>query len=567
MVTVIMTLAGSSLTTPKTAGDLVLEYHTPHLHLDYPDKLQEYIPHSKLLLYGDGRLICGSEQTQTATKHTTAKLTSAQVADIVSRLNDTGLRQLKDTYSQDPYELPALETGITLNLTSGAKKVAHYSGPKPAAFDRSIQILQEACAQATEPYQPATVQVKVMKQAGPAAATPRAPEVLAPAFDSLPAKRASRQVSGQTAKNLIEKFAGQSKTRLAEDGAIYEAALYPQLPDYRLPDIKQTQAKADTVHAASQNPIQYYWFYASSNSRHGNAGQIHSIARGTNDWYNRQTGRQVILNNSGEIKGANDENWYKTCRRQGGCDIFGPDLRALMAMYDNLHKLYYQAGRSTNMLVQFSAGAYCGGLGGGDNPGGFAMNHNMAHPDCIGIAQGLSAHEQGHSMGIARTADKHRTDGTVMGNCEGGFPNCRLNADDANYLRAGTYFTSTAPPPADTTRPSTAVTAPTNGARVSGSTTVSATATDNVRVAKVDFLVDGVLKATDSTSPYSFVWDTKTASNGSRSLTTKAYDAAGNTTTSTAITVTVANTTATTPPPPPPSTSRVPVCAYYSQTD
>ncbi|HSH31552.1 MAG TPA: PA14 domain-containing protein, partial [Candidatus Saccharimonadales bacterium] len=128
---------------------------------------------------------------------------------------------------------------------------------------------------------------------------------------------------------------------------------------------------------------------------------------------------------------------------------------------------------------------------------------------------------------------------------------------------------STPPPPspADTTRPTTAITAPTSGAQVSGTTTVSATASDNIGVSKVEFLVDGALKATDTTSPYSFSWDTKTTTNGSRSLTTKAYDAAGNTTTSTAITVTVANTTATTPPPPPPSTSRVPVCAYYSQTD
>src|SRR5262249_7081457 len=80
----------------------------------------------------------------------------------------------------------------------------------------------------------------------------------------------------------------------------------------------------------------------------------------------------------------------------------------------------------------------------------------------------------------------------------------------------------------DTTPPATSITAPANGATVSASVTVTASATDNVGVARVEFYLDGLLKSTDTASPYSWTWDTTTASNGSHTLTTQAYDAAGN---------------------------------------
>jgi len=96
----------------------------------------------------------------------------------------------------------------------------------------------------------------------------------------------------------------------------------------------------------------------------------------------------------------------------------------------------------------------------------------------------------------------------------------------------------------DTTAPTTSITAPANGATVSGTTTVSASASDNVGVTKVEFYLDGALKSTDTTSPYSWSWDTTSAANGSHTLVSKAYDAAGNVGTSATITVTVSNVAA-----------------------
>ena len=94
--------------------------------------------------------------------------------------------------------------------------------------------------------------------------------------------------------------------------------------------------------------------------------------------------------------------------------------------------------------------------------------------------------------------------------------------------------------PADTTAPVVSITAPAAGASVSGTTAVTATATDNVGVTKVEFYVDGLLKATDTTAPYAFSWNTTTSSNGAHVLQAAASDAAGNVANS-AITVTVAN--------------------------
>ncbi len=78
----------------------------------------------------------------------------------------------------------------------------------------------------------------------------------------------------------------------------------------------------------------------------------------------------------------------------------------------------------------------------------------------------------------------------------------------------------------------------------SGAITLSATATDNVGVTKVEFYVDGVLKGTDTTSPYSMALDSTTLANGSHTLVAKAYDAAGNVGTSSSVSFTINNVTA-----------------------
>lgn len=105
---------------------------------------------------------------------------------------------------------------------------------------------------------------------------------------------------------------------------------------------------------------------------------------------------------------------------------------------------------------------------------------------------------------------------------------------------------------ADQTPPTTSITAPSGGTAVSGTVTVSSNAADNTGgtgISKVELYVDGVLNSTDTASPYSFSWNTTTATNASHSLTVKAYDGAAtpNVTTSAAVSVTVDNSAPTAP--------------------
>ncbi len=93
----------------------------------------------------------------------------------------------------------------------------------------------------------------------------------------------------------------------------------------------------------------------------------------------------------------------------------------------------------------------------------------------------------------------------------------------------------------DSTPPTVSLTAPANGATVTGSVPVTATATDTVGVVGVQFLLDGnALGAEDLTSPYVVTWDTTQISTGSHTLSARARDAAGNTQTSSLVTVSIA---------------------------
>jgi hypothetical protein len=95
---------------------------------------------------------------------------------------------------------------------------------------------------------------------------------------------------------------------------------------------------------------------------------------------------------------------------------------------------------------------------------------------------------------------------------------------------------------ADTVPPVVALSAPADGATVSGAVTVSATASDNVGVVGVQFKLNGAnLGVEDATSPFSTSWITAIVANGQYTLTAVARDAAGNVTVSTARTVTVSN--------------------------
>jgi len=98
----------------------------------------------------------------------------------------------------------------------------------------------------------------------------------------------------------------------------------------------------------------------------------------------------------------------------------------------------------------------------------------------------------------------------------------------------------------DTTPPTISITAPANGATVSGTVSLSANATDNVAVTGVQFFLDAAnLGLPLVAGPYSVSWDSTSTSNGTHTLTAQARDAAGNVGNAVAVSVTVTNSTST----------------------
>jgi hypothetical protein len=118
----------------------------------------------------------------------------------------------------------------------------------------------------------------------------------------------------------------------------------------------------------------------------------------------------------------------------------------------------------------------------------------------------------------------------------------KVTQNDGNILwSAPVWVTQSTTTSGDTTAPT--VSASESG--TSGTITLSASASDNVGVTKVEFYVDGALKGTDTTAAYSMTLDSTLLANGSHTLTAKAYDAAGNVATSSAVAFSVSNTTTT----------------------
>lgn len=96
----------------------------------------------------------------------------------------------------------------------------------------------------------------------------------------------------------------------------------------------------------------------------------------------------------------------------------------------------------------------------------------------------------------------------------------------------------------DTERPAVEITEPINGAYIQtpDNVVIKANATDNVRVSRVDFYIDGKLFVSDQISPYTASWNiNKLTSARSFTLFARAFDPSNNTNVSQDITVYVIN--------------------------
>ncbi len=89
----------------------------------------------------------------------------------------------------------------------------------------------------------------------------------------------------------------------------------------------------------------------------------------------------------------------------------------------------------------------------------------------------------------------------------------------------------------DTESPTVSITYPANLHVTYGVETLRADASDNDKVSKVEFMIDGLLVGTDQTAPYECIVDFSDYSEGTHSVTAKAYDKNDNSTISDPISV------------------------------
>ena len=116
----------------------------------------------------------------------------------------------------------------------------------------------------------------------------------------------------------------------------------------------------------------------------------------------------------------------------------------------------------------------------------------------------------------------------------------KVTQDDGNILwSAPVWVTQQAGSGGDTTAP--VVSASSSGS--SGTITLNAAASDDVGVTKVEFYVDGALKGSDTSAPWSYAFNSTGTANGTHALTARAFDAAGNSTLSTPVNFSVSNIT------------------------
>ncbi len=131
-----------------------------------------------------------------------------------------------------------------------------------------------------------------------------------------------------------------------------------------------------------------------------------------------------------------------------------------------------------------------------------------------------------------------------------------LTAPNAASAMAAVHHPSPVLRLTDTTAPSVVITSPVNGATVSGSITITGSASDDRRVAAVRVQIDSRFPSrADGTTSWSYALDTTSLTDGAHQITAIARDGVGNSS-SVTISVTIDNgSTSSAPPPPPPTTT------------
>lgn len=126
--------------------------------------------------------------------------------------------------------------------------------------------------------------------------------------------------------------------------------------------------------------------------------------------------------------------------------------------------------------------------------------------------------------------------------------NTRTSLDGPHTLTAKVYYangTSQTSSPinvtVDNTLPTVSITSPLPDANVSGTIAIVASASDNLGIKNVKFLIDGASKKTLSSPPYQYSWNSAAVLNGTHNLKVTVTDKAGNVSSTVDVPVNVQN--------------------------
>jgi hypothetical protein len=182
---------------------------------------------------------------------------------------------------------------------------------------------------------------------------------------------------------------------------------------------------------------------------------------------------------------------------------------------------------------------------GGATVSGTATTVSASAADNIAIA-GVQFKLDGANLGPEITATPYSIAWNTTSAANGSHTLSAVARDGSGNIATATPISVTVNNPVDLTPPTVSLSAPANGATVSGSNLpVTANAADDIGVVGVQFFLDGALLGAEVMAPpFAVTWDTTAGALGSHTLTARARDGAGRQTTSAAVTVTVA-----TPPP------------------
>jgi thermitase len=181
--------------------------------------------------------------------------------------------------------------------------------------------------------------------------------------------------------------------------------------------------------------------------------------------------------------------------------------------------LYSWSSRGNNLDVVAPGNVYTTMNGGGYGSGG---GTSFAAPAVAGVAALILSTNPQLTAQQVQTILKVSADDLGATGWDSTYGYGRLNAGRAVFASLSDA------PQLDLASPNVTITSPSSGAAVTGTVNVEVVTNDNVGVTRNELYVDGVLKASSTTAPFTLKWNTRRAVAGMHVLECRAYDAAGN---------------------------------------